>query len=245
LQYYRECGRGRQERPEFQYYEKVLNLDPIAYWPLWEASGTTAHCLVNTAQNGIYNSDVSTWPVGTGIGDGNTAPQFDGTNDYLVVETATLEAAINGAEGTYATWFQVSAAGVWTDGIFRYMCNMQDDANNRFVITKSNANNTLYTAHYAGGTAETHTEAGQSSTAWMHYALTWSETADEVKYYLNGVLLATDTTIGTWNGDADWSPMIIGAASGAPANVWSGGLAHCAFWGSALGAGIIADLATV
>lgn len=216
------------------YWQKVLNTGPIAYWPLWEASGTTAECLVNTLQNGTYSSDVSGWPVGTGIGDGNTAPQLDGANDFINADTVTLEAAIDGTEGSIMIWFQVANVGVWTDGTWRYLHNFQDDANNRFIWARSNANNTMYAAHYAGGTAETHTEGGLSSTAWLLSVMTWSETADEVKYYLDNVLLATDTTIGNWTGDAAWAPMMFGAASLAPGNVWHGGLAHAALWDRAL-----------
>jgi hypothetical protein len=228
-----------------EYWQRVMALNPIAYWPLWEKSGTVAHCLVNPAQNGGYNSDVGVWPVGTGIGDGNTAPYFDGSNDFVDLLNAATQAAANTAttEGAVSIWFRVANAAAWTDGQYRAAFAFVDDANNRYVHYKSNANNSTYSLHYAGGTAAVHTEGGLSSTDWLHFAITWSETADEVKYYLDGALLATDTAIGTWNGDGSWTPMIIGAASYGPGNVWHGWLAHCALFNQALGQPAIVALA--
>ncbi|GAI14148.1 unnamed protein product, partial [marine sediment metagenome] len=77
------------------YDDKVLGMDPIAYWPLSETSGLVANCLVNPAQNGVYTGVTLGQP---GIGDGNTAPYFDGTNDYVDVLTAAFIAAYNGSE---------------------------------------------------------------------------------------------------------------------------------------------------
>ncbi|NIV37784.1 MAG: hypothetical protein GWN58_52745, partial [Anaerolineae bacterium] len=34
------------------YIGKVLGTGPIAYWPLNEGSGASAHCEINPAQNG-------------------------------------------------------------------------------------------------------------------------------------------------------------------------------------------------
>ncbi len=228
------------------YTKKVLGYGPIAYWPLYETSGVTAECLVNSAQDGTYARDVSVMGTGDGIGDGGTAPVFDGTNDFVNVLTAAGQAALNTAttEGSAAIWFRVGS-GAWTDGTFRAKCAFVDDNSNRYTLYKSNANNTLYSLHYAGGTGETHSEAGQSSLDWMHFLLTWSESADEVKYYLDGNLLATDTTIGNWSGDGTWTNMLIGATSLAPASPWLGGLAHCAIFPSALGQTAATNLATV
>jgi hypothetical protein len=183
--------------------------------------------------------------VGDGIGDGGTAPQLDGTSDYISIESNDiLEPAINGAEGTVAIWFKV-ASGVWTDGNWHYLFNCEDDSNNRFVITKMNTDGNLYFVRYGGGVGSTHTESGLSSTDWNHVAMTWSEEDDEVKYYLNGNLLATDTSIGAWAGDGAFSPLIVGASSFLPGFPWKGSLAHFALCDKALVQGGITDLATV
>ena len=98
------------------YVSRVLGFGPIAYWPLYESSGTTAACLVNAAQNGTYSADVSLWPPGPGIGDGNTAPEFDGATEWVNIDTAALVAAFNGAEGSFLIWARVFNVGGTSSG---------------------------------------------------------------------------------------------------------------------------------
>ena len=229
------------------YADKVLGYLPAAYWPLWETSGITARCLVSSSQNGTYNTDVSLWPPGTGIGDGNTAPFFDGTNDYVSLFAAAIQAAANTAttEGSVSVWYRVANVGVWTDGTYRSVYSAIDDPSNRYIWYKSGVNNNIYVLHDAGGTAENHTQAGQTATTWQHGCWTWSESADEVKYYLNGTLLATDTVIGNWTGDGNWTSIIIGANSFVPANVFHGWIAHAALFSRAIPQPTVSALATV
>jgi len=216
------------------YFAKVLATGPIAYWPLWEASGTTARCLVNPAQNGTYSSDVSTWPVGTGMGDGNTAPQLDGANDSVNVLTAALIAAFNGSEGTLFQWIKVANAGVWTDLTRRDPFFVQVDGNNFCMMQKvSWANNRLGWYYTAGAVAESVTTGGLFSTDWVPIALTWSKAADEMKAYWAGAQSGvTQTILGNWAGNV--GAAVLGATSAAPVNPWQGGLAHCAVWSRAL-----------
>jgi hypothetical protein len=224
------------------YSRKVLNYSPIAYWPLWEASGTTAECLVNPAQTGTYTGVT----LGqTGIGDGKTCPLFDGTNDYVNAYSTTLRDAWNGAEGTAAGWAKVSGAGVWSDGGHRRILFAQSDANNFVQITKTNTNNQLRFWRRGGGTSEIITDTSlAATTAWFHWAITWSETADQVKTYLNGSQVgSTETSLGTYANAL--AVALVGADSTGPTLVWDGYQAHPALFGSALNATQIADLAAV
>jgi len=225
------------------YADKVLGTGPIAYWPLWEASGTVARCLVNPAQNGTYSSNVSTWPPGTGIGDGNTAPGFDGTNDYIDVQTAALAAAFNASQGSFAIWARVTNVGVWTDAATRYIANLQVDANNNVRAMKTNANNQLLRTYVANAVPELGYNNGVATTGWFHLCHTWSVAADEVRYYMNGAWSETDTVLGVWVGALAKS--IIGSYNIPVNQPWSGGLAHPAIWSRALAASEIAALAVV
>lgn len=232
---------------ERTYAQKVLALGPIAYWPLWESSGTTAQCLVNSAQNGTYNSDVSTWPVADGIGDGNTAPGFDGANDYVNVNTVTLEGLWNagGAECSILIWAKVFNVGVWTDGNYHGCYRFRRNVSNYAFAQKTNVNNQFQFSWAGGGTAEVNNEAGMTTVDWQCLVMTRSETADEVKYYRNGGLLATDNTIGVWASATPWENQVIGAVTVLPNAPWHGWLAHCAVWMRALSLPEIQSLAIV
>ena len=107
---------------------------------------------------------------------------------------------------------------------------------------KSSFNNRLFPQWIGGGTSESHNDDGVNSTDWMFIVQTRSETADEVKYYRNTNLLATDTTIGNWSSAGDWAAMLIGANSTAPTQPWYGRLAHCAVFSSAIDQTTINDL---
>jgi len=215
-----------------EYAEKVIGYGPIAYWPLWELSGTVAQCLINPAQNGTYSSNVATWPVGAGIGDGYTSPQFDGANDYVNVRTATLEGLLNagGAECSAMIWAKMSAVGVWTDGAFHGCFRFRDTAADYFYAQKTNVNNQFEMAWAGGGTIENNIEAGMVTVGWEHIVITRSQAADQVNYYRNGALLATDVTIGVWASAGVWENQVIGAVTTLPNAPWSGALAHCALW---------------
>jgi len=224
------------------YSDKVLGMGPIAYWPLNELNGTAARCLVNPAQNGTYSSDVSTWPVGAGIGDGNTSPQFDGANDVIGIGTATFIAAFNYALCTVCGWAKVSAAGIWTDGASRQTIRIWTDAANYLYIRKNSVNNQFIFVRNPGGN-ET---PAYSNTAWFHWAMTVSEVANQTKYYLNGVQQGVTDPAGAWVGAPVANTTCIGAARVAgPFEVWSGGLAHVAIFNRVLDISELLSLATV
>lgn len=227
------------------YIGKVLSYSPIAYWPLNETSGTTAVCQVNTAQNGTYARNVSTMGTGTGIGDGNTAPAFDGTNDCVNIYTATFIGAFDGTEGTLALWVKVNGSGVWSDGVERYVARLRADTNNYVRNQKHTAQGDWRWIYKAGGSIEAQTPT-LSSTAWFHAAITWSDSADQVKYYIDGTQSgSTDTSVGTWVGSLGSTTTVIGSSMSTPSDVWHGYLAHVAVWTSALTQPQLAALATV
>lgn len=226
------------------YADKVLGTGPIAYWPLWEANGTVARCLVNPAQNGTYNSAVNTWPVGPGIGDGNTAPNFDGVNDYVNINTAAFIAAFDGQEGAVHFWAKVSAAGVWTDAAFRNHYELLADGQNYVRIVKSNVNNALNWRYRANNILESVDLVTGAPTTWMQLGISWSKTNDQVIAYYGGAQTgAIQVGLGAWAGALVTT--IIGASNAIPALVWSGQIAHFAVFDYPASAAIFADLATV
>lgn len=228
------------------YIDKVLGYGPIAYWPLNESSGTVAQCLVNPAQNGTYNSDVSGWPPGTGIGDGNTAPFFDGANDFINIYSATLAAAFNGAAGTVACWAKVVNVGAWTDTVTRKTVTLRVDGSN-FVYCphKKNTNNTYLAQYNAAGTLEAVQTAGHTDVTWMHLAMTWDKAAEQMKAFKSGSQEgATQVALGIWAGALSATQTVIGARNTAISDPWHGWIQHPGVWDTVLTQPQIADLAT-
>jgi len=219
------------------YIQRVLATDPIAYWVLGERAGNVARCQVLAAQNGQHVGVTLGQP---GIGDGNTCPYYDGTNDYTNVQTATLAGRFNGAEGTVIVWMRVANAGVWTDGQGREMIRVFVNANNHVRISKAAINNSVFSQYVAGGVTKT-VQVANTSLANQCFGATWSSAADEFRLYIDGVPVGvTQTILGAWVGVPVVS--VIGASSIVPAAPWHGWLAHVPLWNRALAPAEMADL---
>ena len=226
------------------YTNKVKALGPIAYFPLADASGTTAADESGNGRNGTY-SNVTLGA--TGIGDGRTAAAFNGSTSYANIYTAGLAGAFNGAEGSAAIWMKASAAGIWTDGAFHEILRLRINASNAVIIEKTSTNGQIRFTYLAGGVLRTINDISLSgSVAYAHLALTWSAAADQVKAFVNGVQTgSTQTGLGVWSGSLVSTTTVIGANDTTPTFVWSGSLAHAAIFSSALPPAQIASLASV
>ncbi len=235
------AGAGR-----FQYTQKVKAIAPanlIAYWPQSETSGTTAVDESGSGRDGAYTGVTLAAP---GIGDGRVAATYvAASSGRCNVYSASLNGAFNNAEGALAGWFQVSAAGVWTDATNRYFMHLFTDASNVVYVRRQTTNNQIAYVYIAGGTSKSFA-ATLSPTAWFHLALTWSKAADQLKGYVNGAQVGTTQTgLGTWSGALASSNCLIGAQSTAGSGPWSGNSAHVAVWTTPLSAAQILALATV
>jgi len=226
------------------YSKKVLSYDPIAYWPLSEGSGTVATELVN-GWNGAYVRNVATMGTGAGIGDGNTAPLFDGGQDSVNIYSSALNTAFNGQLFSMLLWAKTAGAGVWTDGSFDYAFQIYVDANNYFMIRKDDVNNQLSITYRSGAATKTITATSQSDTGWMCWAVTVSLSADAFKAYKNGAQQgSTISSLGTWAGNLALGEVNIGSWS-EDTNEWNGYLANVAIFDKVLDVAQVLDLATV
>ena len=236
-------GRYLRSSPSPPYMEKVLGYSPTAYWPLWETSGAVATEIIN-GWDGTYVGVTLGYP---GIGDGRTAPYFDGANDYVDMYTVGLRNAFNSQEGSLLIWLRVFNLGVWTDGTNRYALYFAVDGNNRVRIWRHPNNYQLNYEYKAGGVSEAHSTPGLNYTVWWSMVLTWSKSADEFRCYYDGVQLDyTHTGLGNWVGLLNANTTLLGALTMVPANPWYGYIAHVALWaGRVLTIGDAQDLARV
>lgn len=238
--------------PIRKYHYRLLGLfgaDIIAYWPLWEApsAGGVITDLSGNGLHGSYGAGAAAPTLGEpGIGDGHTSARFDGTGDYGSLYSAGLAGALDGTEGTLAVWARATGASVWVDGVFRRAVHLIDDVNNVINIWKAAGANSLTFNYIAGGITSAVT-INTTSTAWNHYALTWSLSSGasgEMLAYFNGAQVGeTQTGLGTWVGPI--VSAILGANNFTPSNVWDGWLAHAILLNRAATPAEIAQLAVV
>ena len=233
------------------YAERILateSADLLAYWPLWEASGSVADNLEGTAaRDGAYTGVTLGEP---GIGDGATCPWWDGANDYLDVYSVSLSDNFDGNEGTVLWWMKVSDAGVWSDGVTRklWLLSCGADTNDDWALCqKITAAGTLR-FYYSPGTGSNLIEkTGMSDTGWIPCAMTWTHAGSDLyKAYMYGEALpTTHSGLNNWTQSLVDGRCVIGARLPTPDQVWDGWLAHFAIWSKALSDAQIVALSTV
>ena len=207
----------------FQHIKRLFGTALIGYWPLDEAAGASTVTDYSGQANNGTPSNVTFGQAG--IGDGRTSALFvPASSSYVDVYSAGLSADFSGAEFTFAIWAKVSAAGVWTDGSVHGWCNFNVNANNTLFFGKHSVNNQVLAYTTSGGTSDVAEVNVTASTDWVHYALTKSQAADQIKLYRNNTQIgSTMTGIGAWSGTIGTA--VIGTDT-AVANYWSGNLAH-------------------
>lgn len=215
---------------------EMHSADLVAYWPLWEASGTTAADLIAGAGAATYDGG----ELGAaGVGDGATALFCDGLNDRVILPAAGLSVLWDGSEGTLLLWARAEA-GASTG---RTLARLFADANNSLIVQSTASGGAGLSASYtAGGVTRTIDVSAALDDGWHAIAVTWSQSGDVFKLYLDGAQVgATQTGLGTWSGDLTAAYL---GSSGASA-YWQGWLAHAAIWRAPLLAADVAALATV
>lgn len=215
-------GGGRV--PYIKRIQSIFGTDLLSHLIMGEASGTTAADASGNSRTGAYSGVTLGQP---GMGDGNTCPTFDGTEDFVNWYTASLRSAFPGKEGGLICWVKISAA-VWAEETTRYIARFYVDDPNLLYMSKPNVVDGLQFRYTAGGTAKTVTTyAYGGNENWMCIVMTWSDAGDVLNIYVNGELAGTASGIGTWSGLPGSGNMAIGAYSTAATFSFLGSVANC------------------
>ena len=222
--YQRDIRRGRRGGDDGGNWRTRLlaSLGLIEYWPL------TANA--NGAKNGINGAATAV------TFDANGA-LFDGASSFINLYSAGLAAAFSGPAGTAMLQAKVANAGVWADGVERYLLRLYVDGNNSIAFVKSAAANTFFGAYKAGGVTEQINDVSVP-TGYFTPWITWDKNAGvdgEVKMYFGNTQTGlTQTTLGVWAGALVDVRTCIGAAITTPGNIHNGWIRNCALWNRAI-----------
>jgi hypothetical protein len=202
---------------ELEYYEEVkaaLGSAILAYYPLWETSGTTAE----DVYNGVDATYVGSPTFGySGIGDFYTCPFF-GSAKYV---NAISISGMNMAEGFISMWAALDDGSKYLDANTYYLANFNSDSTHGIFMRKNVAG--LWSFYRrVGSTLPTSQIGTPRTTRWVHYCFCWSVAQQKVWVYTNGsravyvsgTLDAMTDTLTTARFSLDFSG-------------WTGRLAHC------------------
>ncbi len=226
------------------YAVKVLTFDPIVYWPLWETSGNIAEDISGNGNNGQYTGVLLGQP---GIGDGRTAPFFDGTSDFVDILFGGFGPLFNGAEGSISIWGIVENVGVWTDGDARDIVRLREGLASADLLIIRKLNPSQLQFRYSTDTAGAYIfNAATNDINWFHAAITWSQAGALTEFYFNGAVVGpSGNSAAPWGADPNGIANTIGASETTPFSVWQGNIAHAAIFDYELSPAQVLDLATV
>lgn len=211
-----------------QYKQKVKDIfgsSIVAYWPLWEDSGSIAYDVSGNLRNGSYvGVDLSN---AVGPKSNQRCPYFDGTSDMVNIYSTGLRNAFSGAEGSMLIWIKMSAAGVWTDAAYRSIFMVGANASTDYILIRKTTNNNQIVFNRRANNLPITIIATSNSLDWIQLAMTWSISADTARGFFNGSQVGVDQhTLSTFTGLPVSTACVLGAVSTAPSQVTSGWLAH-------------------
>lgn len=221
-----EAGAPSSAAGSRNYQGDVEALDPIAYYVLGEDSGSAA---LDYGPGGFHGTYIGAVPGGAaGIGDGNTAALFDGTDDSI--DISAMAPAFSGAAGTVLVWGRRAPS---TTG---YLVRIAANGSNQVFIQDVTGTGTLTFRRQAAGASKSIADASLlGSTTFFSAAVTWDTSADQLKAYINGVQIGTTQTgLATFTGTPGATTTVIGAFNTTGTGSYPGGIAHVAIWDRAL-----------
>lgn len=216
--------------------QRQIMLDsPVAYWPLDETSGTTVNDRSGNGRHGsISNPGVTlNQPMGPMRGYEFAGGAGSGTG-YI------------GGIGNSSAFTPAGSTGVMTIEAFAVADTTSNSA--MMLITKhlewnlraANGDMICFTVGGGGGSIYETTTAPFTAGVMYHWAVVYDRANTFIKLYKNGVLVATDTSVG--GADSPYevsntsSNVYIGARHDSGGQLWDGKLAHIAYFNSALSA---------
>ncbi|MBA3842396.1 MAG: LamG domain-containing protein, partial [Actinobacteria bacterium] len=185
---WKRCGSG---------YASTVSADnPLSYWRLGEASGTTAADQQNR-NAGTYLNGITLGAAGALTGDTDTAASFDGSNDAVSFANPALT-------GPFSIELWGFLTGPGSTGATGYATLLGYDYTHRILWDTSGTGGKLLT-QFDGSFFST---VNLSKNAWHHIVYSWDGTTE--RFYIDGAAAGSHaTTKPAWN-----APFTLGSYDG-------------------------------
>ncbi len=215
------------------YADVVAPLNPVAYWRLGEASGTTATDEVG-AHDGTYTGTFTLGVSGATF-DSDTAVSFDGTSHVEVPHSTELDNTTSGF--SVSVWVAPNSSDLTVDTP-AHVIVQKGPINDGFGLFMLYGGE-LTARFFHDGTGQDITFDASTWTAgeWHHIGVV-HDTDDTAYLYIDGVLAGSRASTSREN---NTGAFYIGDESGG-GNDWVGAMDECAVFDSPLTAESIADL---
>lgn len=130
-----------------------------------------------------------------------SALDFDGVNDVVNIYSSGFANSFNEKQGAITMWIKMPSVASWSDASSnRSAIQLAADSGSNFVRVMKSSSGSYISINYAGaGTVDGYNYTS-TRTDWFYLAFVWDKVADEVRTYIDGVLVNTGTGLGVWSG---------------------------------------------
>jgi hypothetical protein len=184
----------------------------VGYWPLDDASGSSAADQSGNGHNGTLNNG----PIWT-TGKLGAALSFNGSNTTVDINQSVLNTSNS---FSVAAWVQLSDVSSWHTAV------SQDGTNvSGFYLQLTSSGQFAFSLVNVDSTSSTTTRAlskfNPVVNTWYHLVGTYDASAKQSSLYVNGVLQSTVSVPAAWNATGE---TVIGRAKwgGGPVDFWPG-----------------------
>jgi prepilin-type N-terminal cleavage/methylation domain-containing protein len=175
----REKARVSKGKQFSQSIYHALGVDAVGYWSFDEGSGATAGDDSKNGNNGTWQGTGSHWSTSEKV-IGNSAGQFNGSNDYIDAGSNGSLRVESGGDFTVEAWIYPSA-GIATGGRYTIM----GFYNPGWMVDLPDDSGVEGYRFYNGSTAYKYNAPGSNiPLRWQH--ICWTVSGTTLKFYLNG-----------------------------------------------------------
>lgn len=219
--------------PADAYGKSVYDSDPLLYWRVGEAAGTTAADSGASSRPGTYFTGVSKGVAGALNGVANTAVAFNGTSSGLL---SSNEQFTNPTTYSQELWFKTNTTtGGKLIGFGSSRTASTSSSYDRHVYMETNGRLTFGT--YTGVQNVATTTNSYNNGQWHHMVAT--QGADGMKLYVDGALVASNPQTGAQNYNGYWR---VGSdTTWGPQPYFAGSIDEVAIYPTAISAATVAN----
>ncbi|MCA9324474.1 LamG domain-containing protein, partial [Candidatus Saccharibacteria bacterium] len=195
------------------YYTLVNQATPTAYWRLGEASGTTAIDSMGSHDGTFVNSPTLA-VAGLLENETNTAVQFDGTNDHVLLDNTGAMSTLHEGDYTLEAWIKLDTlpGGTYPAYNSRYAITVKEGSPIGMYVLPTGA---LEVTRWHSDVTSTSASSASTSTylvagAKYHVAATVDKTNGVLAVYINGAQVGTANFTAGQTALANSNPWAIG-----------------------------------
>lgn len=178
-----------------RYLATVRSLGAVACYPMQESAGLVCYDPIG-GYNLAYNQAGHPLLNQSGLF-GKPAAKFLSTSPDRINTTSALCSVFPISEGTIVVPCQPEDSTVWANSNTCEFAYFQADSSNRIFLRKNPTTGTISLFYVGGGVSKAVSSAAQTGAGARVFSASWSKSNDRLSLYIDGVLIGSNSSLGT------------------------------------------------